>query len=165
MRRRHFHRHPDLRFEGCRLPGKLGIRERLGAQPHRQGELRGDGTDEGLHLGCLWELLFKILDLAQQMAIAVLEGAGDFVIATVAIDDQTTWQPGLAEHVLGHAGRPGLPEQEQAEPGVANNQAEPWCPFVRQLVLSAYFTAAWRTGSPSRKSPLWRAAPGSGAFA
>jgi len=165
MRRRHFHRHPDLRFEGCRLPGKLGIRERLGAQPHRQGELRGDGTDEGLHLGCLWELLFKILDLAQQMAIAVLEGAGDFVIATVAIDDQTAWQPGLAEHVLGHAGRPGLPEQEQAEPGVANNQAEPWCPFVRQLVSSACFTAAWRTGSPSRKSPLWRAAPGSGAFA
>jgi hypothetical protein len=50
MWRRHFHQHPDLRFEGCRLPGKLGIRERLGAQPHRQGELRGDGTDEGLHL-------------------------------------------------------------------------------------------------------------------
>jgi hypothetical protein len=31
MWRRHFHRHPDLRFEGCRLPGKLGIRERFGA--------------------------------------------------------------------------------------------------------------------------------------
>jgi hypothetical protein len=31
MWRRHFHRHADLRFEGCRLLGKLGIRERIGA--------------------------------------------------------------------------------------------------------------------------------------
>ena len=64
MWRRHFHRRHDLRSEGCRLPGKLGIRERLGAQPHRQGELRGDGTDEGLRLGCLWEILFKVLNLS-----------------------------------------------------------------------------------------------------
>jgi hypothetical protein len=44
MWRRHFHRYPDLRFEGCHLLGKLGIRERLGVQPHRQGELRGAGV-------------------------------------------------------------------------------------------------------------------------
>ena len=76
MLRWRFHRRHDLRFEGSRLLGKLGLRKRLGAQPYCQGKLWGYCTDEGLHLGGLGELLFEVLDLAQQMAIAVLDAQG-----------------------------------------------------------------------------------------
>jgi hypothetical protein len=51
----------------------------LGAEPHRQGELRGHRTDKGCNLGRVGELLCQVLDLAQQMALAVLDGAGDLV--------------------------------------------------------------------------------------
>jgi hypothetical protein len=49
------------------------------------------------------------------MAVAVLEGTGELVVAAVAIDDETAGQPDLAENLLGHAGGPGLAEEEQAE--------------------------------------------------
>jgi hypothetical protein len=51
------------------------------------------------------------LDLVQQMAKAVLDGAGGLVVASVAIHDETAGQPELAENLLGDSGRPGLTEQ------------------------------------------------------
>lgn len=114
--RRLLHARHELRFERRRLPGELGVRDRLRAQPHRQGELWRHRTDKGRHLGRRGELFFEVLDLTQQVALAVRDGAGDLVIAAVAVDDQTAGQPGLAEDRLGHAGRTGLAEQEPAEP-------------------------------------------------
>jgi hypothetical protein len=87
--RRLLHGRYEMCLECCSLPGELGVRDQLRAQPHHQGELWGCGTDEGLHLGCVRELLVQVLHLAQQMAIAVLDGAGDLMVAAVAIHNQT----------------------------------------------------------------------------
>jgi hypothetical protein len=56
------------------------------------------------------------LDLAPQVARAVRDGAGHRGIAAVAIHDHTAGPPRLANDLLGHAGRPGVAAQEQAEP-------------------------------------------------
>lgn len=117
MVRRRCHRCHDLCCEGGRRPSERGIRKRLGASPHREGELWGDSTAEGVHLGSLRELRVEVWDLAPQVARAVLDGAGNLGIAAVAIDDPAAWQPGLAEDVWRHAGRPGRPAPEQAAPG------------------------------------------------
>jgi len=58
-------------FERRGLPIELGIGERLGAQSHREGELRGHGTDEGSDLGRVREFLFEVLKLPQEVTIAM----------------------------------------------------------------------------------------------
>jgi hypothetical protein len=63
-------------------------------------------------LGRLEEFLLEVLDLARQMAVAALNGAGDMVEAAVAIDHEIAGQPNLAEDLLGHASGPGLAEKE-----------------------------------------------------
>jgi hypothetical protein len=87
----------------------------VGAPPQRQGEWRGHRPDKGRDLDRLGALCFAVLDLAQPMARAVLDGARALVGAAIASDAQTAGQPGLAEHLLGAAGRPGLTEEKQAE--------------------------------------------------
>jgi hypothetical protein len=157
---------------GC-LPSARGLRKGWGASPPHQGEWWGDRTDEGVHRGGLWELRVAVVDIAPQLALAGLEGAGNLVIAAVAIDDHAAWQPGLAEDVLRPAGRPGLPDQKQAEPGgvaVRAELARCWRnvddPFgVTGVTGVAAFPGSVAEGGPSRPSPSWRAAPGSGARA
>jgi len=83
--------------------------------------LRGRGTDEGGHLGRIRELLIEVLDLVQQMAIAILDGAGEPVVAAIAIDHQAPWQRGFAEDLLGQAGRVRR-NRNKLSRGVANSQ-------------------------------------------
>ena len=115
--RRCVHRRHHLRVACDRRPGARGVRERWGASPHRQGELRGHRTDTGGDLGRVGERLCQVWDLAQPMALAVLAGTGDRVVATVASHDATAGPPGLAAHRLGDAGRPGWTAHTQAEAG------------------------------------------------
>jgi hypothetical protein len=77
------HARHELCYERRRLPGELGVRDPLRAQPHRQGELWSHRADKGRDLGRVGDLFFEVLDLAQQVAIAVLDGAGNLVIAAV----------------------------------------------------------------------------------
>ena len=117
MWRRRFHRRHERPFEGCRLPGALGVRARWRAPPHRQGEWGGHGTDQGRALGHARELLLQIVALAQEMALAVLDGAGALGVAAIPSDPQAARPPRLAEDALGHAGPASLAEQTPAEPG------------------------------------------------
>jgi hypothetical protein len=48
--------------------------------------VRSHVTDQGRHLGYVRDLLLEVLDLTQQIALAILDGAGDFDVAAVAID-------------------------------------------------------------------------------
>jgi hypothetical protein len=41
---------------------------------------------------------------------------GHLIVAAIAVDDEAPWQPSLAEHLLGYTRRPGLTEEEKAEP-------------------------------------------------
>jgi hypothetical protein len=123
------------RHERCcerrRRPDERGVRERWRAPPHRQGELGSHRPDEGRHLGGRGARVCEVLDLAPQMAIAILDGAGPCGITAVAVDDQTAGPPGLAEDLLGHASHPGLAAPEQAEvrggepPGIAMMPVRP----------------------------------------
>ncbi len=74
--RQRLHARNDLRFEHSRLPVELWVQHRLGAQPHCEGKLRGHGANEGGHLDRVGELLLEVLDLTQQIAIVILQGAG-----------------------------------------------------------------------------------------
>jgi hypothetical protein len=50
------------------------------------------------------------------MALAVWDGAGDLLVAIVAIHHQTTGEPGLPEDLVGNTRPPGLAEEKDAEP-------------------------------------------------
>lgn len=71
---------------GDRWPSAHGIRTRERVSPHDEGKWWSARPGNGAHLGRLWALLDESMDRVLPVAIVVVEGTEDRLIAAVAID-------------------------------------------------------------------------------
>ncbi len=83
-------------------PVECSVADRQTPQAHGLGQKRSEGAHEGLHLWIVGKFLLEILDVSQQVGVAVLNLAGGSVVGLVAIDHQVPWESFFAEHLFGH---------------------------------------------------------------
>ncbi|MGH7450411.1 MAG: hypothetical protein ACRENG_03630 [bacterium] len=56
------------------------------------------GVDEVLHFLMIWKFLAQIFDQPQQVRVAILNDANDFVVSAITIDNQSAQQGLFAQH-------------------------------------------------------------------
>jgi hypothetical protein len=106
----------DLLLELLSLGVIVGVGDRLRAQVHGGGPQWDQRRSEGSDFGVVGKLFDQVLDFAQQMSLAVLQVAGDPVIAVVAVDDQD--RPAADPPApVGARGRARVAEQKQTQGG------------------------------------------------
>src|SRR5665213_2875666 len=116
MLRRCMNQGLDVHFEFQGALAKRRRRQPLGAQLDGVGQQRSEAGDKLQHLTDLWKLLAQILDLAQQVGVAILNQTGCLIVPVVTIHHQSPRQSLGSEHFLGHAGRTALAKTKEADP-------------------------------------------------
>src|SRR6266704_1539435 len=78
----------NLYFELEGLPAKARRSQLLGTQFHGVSQQRSETRDKLRHLAYVGKLLAQILDLAQQVRIAILNRTGHLIVTIIPIHDQ-----------------------------------------------------------------------------
>ena len=104
-------------IDALRLAAEAAQRVTLLSQFHRLRQERRQGLDKRADLAVLGELLLDVLQVAQQMRVAILDRAGGAVVRRVAVHDEHAAQASTSEHLDGHACRAGRGQTEQAQVG------------------------------------------------
>src|SRR2546428_12634711 len=90
----------NLHFEFEGLLAKARRSQLLGTQFHGVSQQRSETGDKLRHLAHGWKLLAQILDLAQQVRVAILNRTGHLIVSIVTIHDQDPRQPLGPEDLL-----------------------------------------------------------------
>src|SRR2546422_11584282 len=105
----------NLHFEFEGLLAKARRSQLLGTQFHGVSQQRSETGDKLRHLAHVGKLLAQILDLAEQVRVAILNRTGHLIVTIVTIHDQNPWQPLGPEDLLSHAGRAALAKTKEAD--------------------------------------------------
>src|ERR1017187_2121474 len=130
MLRRSLDQSLNLPLELERLLAKVWHTQLLGAQFHRSSQERGETSDKLGHLAHLGELLAQVLDLAQQVGVAILNRTGRLIVTVVTVHHQGSRQAFDAEHLLGHARRAALAKAKETDSGGAKEPGVTVVPIV-----------------------------------